>query len=96
MLAEVTERALSFLEKKEVIITGGVAASTRLKEMLEDMCNERDSELSVIPRNYAGDCGAQIAWTGILAYNSGTKVSVDESWVKQSWRLDRVDVKWRK
>ncbi len=50
----------------------------------------------MIPRNYAGDCGAQIAWAGILAYNSGTKVSVEESWVKQSWRLDRVDVKWRK
>ena len=96
MLAEVTERALSFLEKKEVIITGGVAASTRLKEMLEVMCKERGSKLSVIPRNYAGDCGAQIAWTGILAYNSGIKVSVEESWVKQSWRLDRVDVKWRK
>ena len=58
--------------------------------------NERDSKLSVIPRNYAGDCGVQIAWTGILAYNSGIKVSVDESWVRQSWRLDRVDVKWRK
>ena len=81
---------------QEVIITGGVAASTRLKEMLEVMCKERGSKLSVIPRNYAGDCGAQIAWAGILAYNSGTKVSVEESWVKQSWRLDRVDVKWRK
>ena len=96
MLAEVTERALSFLEKKEVIITGGVAASTKLKEMLEIMCKERGAKLSVIPRNYAGDCGAQIAWTGILEYNSGTQVSVDESWVRQSWRLDRVDVKWRK
>ena len=64
--------------------------------MLEIMCKERGAKLSVIPRNYAGDCGAQIAWTGILEYNSGTQVSVDESWVRQSWRLDRVDVKWRK
>jgi len=96
MLAEVTERALSFLEKDEVIITGGVAASTRLKEIFEIMCKERGAKLSVIPRKYSGDCGAQIAWTGLLALNSGIKVSVHESWVKQSWRLDRVEAKWRK
>ena len=96
MLTEVTERALAFLEKEEVLISGGVAASSRLKEMLDSMCKERGATLNVVPKKYAGDCGAQIAWTGILSYNTGIEISVSDSWVKQSWRLDRVKIKWRK
>tara|TARA_B100001179_G_scaffold232905_1_gene227791 strand:+ start:43 stop:1041 length:999 start_codon:yes stop_codon:yes gene_type:complete len=96
MLTEVTERALAFLEKEEVLISGGVAASSRLKEMLDSMCKERGATLNVVPKKYAGDCGAQIAWTGILSYKTGIEISVSDSWVKQSWRLDRVKIKWRK
>tara|TARA_B000000460_G_C21510274_1_gene390644 strand:- start:596 stop:1594 length:999 start_codon:yes stop_codon:yes gene_type:complete len=96
MLTEVTERALAFLEKDEVLISGGVAASTRLKQMLGDMCKERGAKLNVVPKKYAGDCGAQIAWTGILSYKTGGEISVSDSWVKQSWRLDGVKIKWRK
>jgi len=50
----------------------------------------------VVPKKYAGDCGAQIAWTGILSYKTGGEISVSDSWVKQSWRLDGVKIKWRK
>ncbi len=41
MLAEVTERALAHAGKNEVLLTGGVAASSRLQEMLRIMCDER-------------------------------------------------------
>jgi len=95
MLTEVTERALAFSEKKEVLVTGGVAANSRLKDMLDIMCRERDSKLYIIPREKSGDCGLQIAWTGILAYQAGVTIPIDESFVKQSWRLDRVDAPWR-
>jgi N6-L-threonylcarbamoyladenine synthase len=95
MLTEVTERALALTDKKEVLITGGVAANTRLKNMLNDMCEERDSKVYVIPREYSGDCGAQIAWTGALTHKKNADIDVKDSWTKQSWRLDSVDVLWR-
>lgn len=95
MLAEVTERALAFSEKREVLITGGVAANSRLKEMLDVMCKDRDARLYEIPREKSGDCGLQIAWTGALAYGANITVPIEDSFVKQSWRLDRVDAPWR-
>lgn len=95
MLTEVTERAVAFLEKPEILLTGGVAANTRLTEMLKSMSEERRVTFRVIPRNYAGDCGAQIAWVGALAFRSGVQVPVGSSWVKQSWRFDGVEVPWR-
>ena len=45
---------------------------------------------------YSGDCGAQIAWTGALTHKKNADVDVKDSWIKQSWRLDSVDVLWRK
>lgn len=95
MLTEVTERAVAFLEKGEVLLVGGVAANSRLTAMLKTMCEERNVKFRVIPRNYAGDCGAQIAWSGALAFSSGVKVPVEDSWVKQSWRFDGVEALWR-
>jgi N6-L-threonylcarbamoyladenine synthase len=95
MLAEVTERALAFTEKKEVLLTGGVAANKRLQEMLIEVSNRHGANFFVIPKEYSGDCGAQIAWTGLLAYSAGISVDVEKSFVNQSWRLDEVDVKWR-
>ena len=95
MLTEVTERALALTDKKEVLITGGVAANTRLKNMLNDMCEERDSKVYVIPREYSGDCGAQIAWTGALTHKKNADIDVKDRWTKQSWRLDSVEVLWR-
>ena len=95
MLTEVTERAVAFLEKDEVLLTGGVAANSRLKEMLKVMCDERGAKMTVIPRGFSGDCGAQIAWSGVLSSKVGIEVPVEQSWVKQSWRLDGVDAIWR-
>lgn len=95
MLTEVTERALAFSEKNEVLVTGGVAANSRLKEMLDSMCRDHGATLFEIPREKSGDCGLQIAWAGILAYQAGITIPIEESFVRQSWRLDRVDVPWR-
>jgi len=64
MLTEVTERALAHTGKNELLLTGGVAASLRLQEMLKIMCEERGAKFFVCPREFAGDCGAMIAYTG--------------------------------
>jgi N6-L-threonylcarbamoyladenine synthase len=97
MLAEAIERALSFTSKKEMMIVGGVAANKRLAQMLDNVCSRQDAKLFVCPIKFAGDNGAQIAWTALREYMA-TKmnVQVEESTVQQSWRLDTVHVSWRR
>jgi N6-L-threonylcarbamoyladenine synthase len=95
MVTEVTERALAFTGKKEVMVVGGVAANGRLSGMLSTMAERHSAIVTAPPLEYSGDCGAQIAWTGTLAHSEGIAVPVEESKVMQSWRLDSVDIPWR-
>jgi len=94
MVAEVTERALAHTEKKEVLLTGGVAANKRLQAMLEIIAKEHDAKFNVVPQRFATDNGAMIAWLGILAYTHGIVTPIEESYVKLRWRVDRVDAPW--
>jgi N6-L-threonylcarbamoyladenine synthase/protein kinase Bud32 len=89
MLTEVTERALAHLNKKEVLIIGGVAANSRLHEMMETMCKERGSRLLIYPKEYAGDNGVNIAWTGLLVNKKTSNPDI-----KPRQRADEVDVSW--
>ncbi|MDA4125686.1 MAG: KEOPS complex N(6)-L-threonylcarbamoyladenine synthase Kae1 [Thaumarchaeota archaeon] len=95
MVTEVTERALAFTSKKEVIIVGGVAANRRLGAMMTAMAKRHSSKLYMTPLEYSGDCGAQIAWTGWLAIERGIEIPIEDSKVRQSWRLDTVEIPWR-
>ena len=95
MVSEVTERALAFTGKREVMIVGGVAANRRLSEMMTAMAKRHSVRVVMSPLEYSGDCGAQIAWTGVLARRSAISIPVVESKVQQSWRLDKVDIPWR-
>jgi N6-L-threonylcarbamoyladenine synthase len=92
---EVTERALAFTGSRDLMVVGGVAANKRLASMLRVMAKRHSARLHVVPLEYSGDCGAQIAWTGLLAYRAGLSVPVSESVVRQSWRLDTVPTPWR-
>src|SRR5438128_2410414 len=95
MMVEVTERALAFTGKKEVMIVGGVAANRRLARMMELMTRRHSASFHVVPLRFSGDCGSQIAWTGHLAHSKGVTAPVEEALTRQSWRLDQVDVPWR-
>lgn len=95
MVTEVTERALAHTEKKEVLLTGGVAANKRLQSMISSMAEEHDAEFFVIPRELAIDNGAMIAWTGVLAYTHDVVTPMKESFVKLKWRLEEVSIPWR-
>jgi len=92
MLTEVTERAVAHLGKEEVMLTGGVAANRFLQEKLRIMSEERGATFSVVPMNLAGDNGAMIAWTGILAYKSGYKSEPGR--ILPRWRTDDMDIPW--
>ena len=92
MITEVVERALAFTKKKELLIVGGVAANKRLSEMFQSVCKRHNCKFFVSPRNYSGDCGSQIAWTGLLESSVKDGANIDKTFVRQSWRLDTVDI----
>ncbi len=94
ILTEATERAVAHLDKKEVLLTGGVAASKPLQEMLKTMCDARNIQFAVVPADLARDNGAMIAWQGILEYKTGKKPNIKDTEIKQSWRTDEVNVRW--
>jgi N6-L-threonylcarbamoyladenine synthase/protein kinase Bud32 len=94
MVTEVTERALAHTEKKEILLTGGVAANKRLQTMLSIIAQEHDAKFNVVPIQFASDNGAMIAWTGVLAFTHGIVTPIAESFVKLRWRVDKVDVPW--
>lgn len=94
-LVEVTERAVAHTEKKEVMLTGGVAANQRLREMLKLMADEHKAGFFVPPMELCMDNGPMIAWTGLLAYENGIRQKFEETVVRQRWRTDEVDIPWR-
>ena len=92
MLLEVSERAMSHTQKKELILGGGVAANQRLNDMAETMCKERGAKFYQVPKQYCIDNGAMIAWNGIKMFNAG--MVTDNSTIIRNYRTDMVDVKW--
>ena len=93
MLVEVTERALAHAGKSEVLVVGGVAASQRLKEMLDIMCSERGAHFFAVPIEYARDNAAMISFTGLLAYKSGQKPTEKPDF-NPRWRTDEAEILW--
>jgi N6-L-threonylcarbamoyladenine synthase len=94
MVAEVAERALAHTEKKELLLTGGVAASRALRGMLEKMCLEREAKLFVPPFEACLDSGLLPAWLGLVEYKAGNRMSLQDSAVDQRQRTDSVKVNW--
>jgi N6-L-threonylcarbamoyladenine synthase len=94
MLAEAVERSLVQTRKHEVLLAGGVAANQRLREMMQLVAEDHGATFHPVPIQYSGDCGAQIACSGRLAFESGISIAVPESFVNPRWRLDEIDVPW--
>ncbi|MEA3229773.1 MAG: bifunctional N(6)-L-threonylcarbamoyladenine synthase/serine/threonine protein kinase [archaeon] len=94
MVTEVAERALSHTGKKEILLTGGVAASRMLSEMLGTMCTERGAKFKVVPIDVAGDNGAMIAWQGLIEYKAGRRVKIEDTEIRPKWRTDDVEIKY--
>jgi len=94
-LTEVTERAMAHTEKDEVLLGGGVAANKRLQDMVNTMARERGARFFVPSKDLCIDNGAMIAWLGLLMYNSGIRMDIEESTIDQRFRTDMADVSWR-
>lgn len=94
MLTEVTERAMAHTGKTEALLTGGVAASKRLREMMDVMCRERGGRFFACPKEYSGDNGVMIAATGLIQYKHGDKTAPADADFYPRWRVDDVEIKW--
>jgi len=95
MLAEAVERSLAYTGKKEILLTGGVAANRTLQDKLEKVAAIHNAVCHTVKSPYTGDNGAQIAWTGVLALKVGLVTPVAQSHVRPRWRLEDVDIPWR-
>ncbi len=94
MVTEVTERALAHLERKEVLLTGGVAANKRLQSMIGSMARRHNALFETVSSEFAIDNGAMVAWTGVLAWTHGVTTACERSAVKPRWRLEEVEIPW--
>ncbi|MBS3078304.1 hypothetical protein J4412_02265 [Candidatus Pacearchaeota archaeon] len=71
MLLETAERALAHLEKKELLLGGGVACNSRLQDMAKRMCEERGAKSFCPEKSLLVDNGAMIAYLGEIMFKSG-------------------------
>ena len=68
-----TKKALKDYNINNLIVAGGVAANSILREALTDMCNENNIHLSIPPLKYCTDNAAMIASAGYYAYKLGRR-----------------------
>ncbi len=95
MLCEATERALALLNKKSVIVCGGVAQSQRLREMLATVASSHGARFGFAPDQYNADNGAMIALVAEKIMASGAKSSrIADCGVRQDYRADSVRITW--
>lgn len=95
MLLEVTERAVFYAKKKEVMVVGGVAASKSLHKMLTEMAEQRGLKVEVVPLEFAGDNGAMIAWQSYLQYFvSKERQKLKDTKINPMQRLDKIKISY--
>lgn len=97
MLVEAAERALAHTGKNELLLGGGVACNSRLKEMCEIMCRERNASFFCPPNELLTDNGAMIAFQGEIMFKAGIKIAgkeIDKLDIKPRERTDDVEVRW--
>jgi N6-L-threonylcarbamoyladenine synthase/protein kinase Bud32 len=95
MLTEVAERALSLTGTDELVLGGGVGQNERLREMLEEMCDQRGASFYAPDPRFLRDNAGMIAVLGAKMYEAGDTLAVSESAVDANFRPDQVPVTWR-
>jgi N6-L-threonylcarbamoyladenine synthase len=94
-LTEKTRRAcLEFLETTNATqpvfaVAGGVAANTKIREGLQDLCKTQGFDFLAPPLKYCTDNAAMIAWVGVEKYRAGD-FSTLELGARPRWPLDQT------
>jgi glycoprotease/Kae1 family metallohydrolase len=92
MLCEATERALLLTNSRELCVCGGVAQSSRLKEMLSAICKEHGMKFGYAKDEFNADNGAMIAFVAERMLNDGYHASLENCDIKQRYRIDAAVV----
>ncbi|MEA3499833.1 MAG: tRNA (adenosine(37)-N6)-threonylcarbamoyltransferase complex transferase subunit TsaD [Candidatus Marinimicrobia bacterium] len=71
VLSEKILRAVKKTKHKNVVLAGGVAANSRLREKMENISKEENMNLYYPPLEYCTDNAAMIGATGVLYYRNG-------------------------
>ena len=94
MLCEAAERALLLARKKEILLSGGVAQSKRLSEMMKMMGKSHGADVFVAPNDLNADNGAMIAIVAEKKLEHGMNDTLDRCDIDQKFRADKAEIKW--
>jgi len=84
------DRAVLKTGIKNVVITGGVSANTRLRACAEEWARHRQVTLQVPPLRYCTDNAAMIGYAGILRLNRGETSDLQLGPSPSSWPDDFI------
>ncbi len=94
VLAEKTRRALAVYrtdgpEAPAFAVAGGVAANTRIRALLEAVCERADVRFLAPPLRLCTDNAAMIAWAGMERFRLGLRDGMDLA-ARPRWPLDQT------
>jgi universal protein Kae1 len=91
---EVAERAMAHTGKNELLLGGGVACNSRIREMAEIMCEERGARAFWPEKRFCVDNGTMIAELGRLLHKVGYSTELEDSAINPMLRTDHTDIIW--
>ncbi|HOO53885.1 MAG TPA: hypothetical protein PLY09_04710 [Methanothrix sp.] len=71
MLVDVVVEGPRPRREKGGLLAGGLGASSRLRDMLNIMCEERRAKFYVPKKRFMGDDGSMIVYTGLVMVKAG-------------------------
>jgi len=89
-VAAKAEQALLQTGRKTLVLAGGVAANSHLRDRLAALCRARDVHFCVPPLSLCGDNGAMVAAAGYFEYRAGHFASTDLNAMAEdpaNWRV---------
>jgi N6-L-threonylcarbamoyladenine synthase len=72
---------------RTLVVSGGVAANTSLREALKTLCSQRDMDFIAPPMALCSDNAAMIAWAGIERFRQGQQDNLNVP-ARPRWPLD--------
>ena len=91
---EVAERAMAHTGKSELLLGGGVACNSRIRQMAEIMCKERGAKAFWPSKQFCIDNGTMIAELGRRMLQSGIITKLEDSAINPYLRTDYTQVEW--
>ncbi|MBE6445973.1 MAG: tRNA (adenosine(37)-N6)-threonylcarbamoyltransferase complex transferase subunit TsaD [Alphaproteobacteria bacterium] len=78
-----------FPNAKDLVVGGGVAANTAVRQMLEDVAQKHQMNFSAPPVRLCTDNGVMIAWAGLQRLNAGLTDAFDFK-ARPRWPLEEL------